>query len=154
MALPPRIRIKGGFTSNLFVDDVHVAPAFYYEVSYISLFTRIQFALLIDQERKKRRRRMKREVERGEGKEKIQSPVMEHTRLGYLAAPVTKSGDITTIVLTISRNTCDRLSQDVLRPSGLTSISNYCPPYVVHEVKICWRNMGKGNRVELQNGFI
>jgi len=59
--------------------------------------------------------------------EKIHSPVMERTRLDYLAAPVTKSGDITTIVLTISRNTCDRLSQDVLRSSGLTSISNYCP---------------------------
>lgn len=85
--------------------------------------------------------------------EKIQSPVMERTRLGYLAAPVTKSGDITTIVLTISRNTCDRLSQDVLRPSGLTSISNYCPPCVVREVKICWGNMGKGNRVELQKLF-
>lgn len=86
--------------------------------------------------------------------QRIQSPVMERTRLGYLAAPVTKSGDITTIVLTISRNTCDRLSQDVLRPSGLTSISNYCPPYVAREVKIYWRVMEKENpRGELQKQF-
>lgn len=56
---------------------------------------------------------------------------MEHTRLGYLAAPVTKSGDITTIVLTISRNTYDRLNQDVLRSSepGPMSISNYYQSY-------------------------
>jgi len=74
--LPLRIRTDGRFSSNLLVDDVicemfHVA--FYYEISYISLFTyRIQFAILTDQEsyREKEKKGREKEKERERKRER------------------------------------------------------------------------------------
>lgn len=65
--------------------------------------------------------------ERGVGARRARSSrVMEHVGVGYLAAPATKSRDITGIVLTISRNTHHRHDttpcQNIPRSSGLVTV--------------------------------
>lgn len=67
-----RVRIKGRFSSNLFVDDVILYCVmftlrlhFISEVSYISPFSyRTQFAMLTDQESYRKKEKEKEEEER------------------------------------------------------------------------------------------
>ena len=75
---------------------------------------------------KERERERERERKRRRSTGRVgSSRVMEHAGVGYLAAPATKSRDITGIVFTISRNTHHRHDttpcQNIPRSSGLVT---------------------------------